>query len=321
MKTKSALLAVLLASFACASVAQDAFPSRSMRIVVPFPPGGGPDIMARLLAQRMGENLKQSVVVENRAGATGIIGTEHVAKSAPDGYTMLVGTPGPMTIAGGSGRKLSYDPLKDFAGVSQGVLLTPIMVVNNNAPYKTVADLVAAAKAKPGAINYGSAGIGNSQHLAVELLNQMGGINTVHIPFPGTVVGMTAVMNGQIEFFFADPSALPFVRGGKLRALAVGTMIRSKQLPDVPTVNESGVPGYEYANWYGIVVPAKTPRAVVQRLNREVHAVLNAQDIREKLITAGMDPAPSTPEALDAFLPKDQEKWAKVVRTAGIKFD
>lgn len=261
------------------------------------------------------------MVVENRAGASGIVGAEHVAKSAPDGYTIMLATPAPMTIAGGSGRKLNYDPLKDFAGVTQGVLQTPILVVAPGAPYKTVADLIATAKSKPGAMNFGSAGVGNSQHLAGELFNQMAGINTVHVPYTGTALGLTALMAGQIDFYFSDPSAMPLVRSGKLRALAVSTVRRSTNLAEVPTVAESGLPGYEYTNWYGFVVPARTPRPVIQYLNRELVQVLNTAEIRERLVNAGMDPAPSTPEELDAFLPRDQEKWARVVRAANIKFD
>lgn len=301
--------------------AQDAFPSRPIRIVVTFPPGGGPDIMARIVAAKMSGNIGQPVVVENRAGASGIVGAEHVAKSAPDGYTVMLATPAPMTIAGGSGRKLNYDPLKDFAGVSQGVLQTPLLVVAPGAPYKTVSDLIAAAKSKPGVMNFGSAGVGNSQHLAGELFNQMAGINTVHVPYTGTALGLSAVMAGQIDFYFSDPSAMPLIRSGKLRALAVSTLRRSANLPEVPTVAESGLPGYEYTNWYGLVVPAKTPRSVIQYLNREFTLVLNTPEIRERLVGAGMDPAPSSPEELDAFLPRDLEKWARVVRAANIKFD
>ena len=317
----SALLLLVGTIGAITAVAQDAFPSRPIRIVVTFPPGGGPDVMARIVAAKMSATIGQVVVVENRAGASGIIGAEHVAKSAPDGYTIMLATPAPMTIAGGSGRKLNYDPLKDFAGVTQGVLQTPLLVVAPDAPYKTVADLIAHAKSVPGVLNFGSAGIGNSQHLAGELFNQMAGISTLHIPYSGTQLGLTAVMTGQIAFYFSDPSAMPHIRSGKLRALAVSTLKRSVNLPDVPTVAESGLPGYEYTNWYGFVVPAKTPRAIIERLNRDITLALNDPDVRGKLVNAGMDPAPSTPEELDAFLPKDQAKWARVVRTANIKFD
>ena len=318
-----ALVSLLLVAVPVASTtvtAQETFPSRPIRFVVTFPAGGGPDIMARVVAAKMSANIGQGVVVDNRAGASGIVGAEHVAKAAPDGYTVMVATPAPMTIAGGSGRKLNYDPLRDFAGVTQGVLQTPLLVVAPNAPYRTAADLAAAARAKPGAMNFGSAGVGNSQHLAGELFNQMAGVSTVHVPYTGTALGLTAVMAGQIDFYFSDPSAMPLIRAGKLRALAVSTVRRSANLPEVPTVAES-VPGYEYTNWYGFVVPAKTPRAVVQYLNRELTRVLNDPEIRDKLVGAGMDPAPSTPEELDTFLPRDQEKWARVVRAANIKFD
>lgn len=324
MASRYLFRAFLLVATACSVMhvsAQDAFPSRPIRIVVTFPPGGGPDIMARIVAAKMSSNIGQPVVVENRAGASGIVGAEHVAKSAPDGYTVMLATPAPMTIAGGSGRKLNYDPLKDFAGVTQGVLQTPLLVVAPGAPYKTASDLIAAAKSKPGVMNFGSAGVGNSQHLAGELFNQMAGINTVHVPYTGTALGLTAVMAGQIDFYFSDPSAMPLIRSGKLRALAVSTLRRSANLPEVPTVAESGLPGYEYTNWYGLVVPAKTPRPIIQYLNREFTLVLNTPDIRERLVGAGMDPAPSSPEELDAFLPRDLEKWARVVRAANIKFD
>ncbi len=321
-KLISAAFAALAALTAPIAGAQDTFPSRPIRIVVTFAAGGGPDIMARIVAQKLTGNIGQSVIVDNRVGATGIIGADNVAHSPPDGYSILLGTPAPLSVAGGSGRKLNYDPLKDFAWVTQGVLLTPIMVVAPNAPYKTVADLIAAAKAKPGAMQYASAGIGNSQHLAGELFKQMAGIDTLHVPYQSGVMGMAAIQSGQTDYFFSDPSALPQVRTGKLRALAVSTLKRSTQLPDTPTVAESGLPGFEYSNWYGFLVPAKTPRPIIMRLHKELTAVLNAPDVRERLATAGMDAAPSaSPEEMNGFLEKDQLKWARVVKTAGIKFE
>lgn len=317
----TAVWAACLALVAAPALAQDAFPSRPIRIVVPFPTGGGPDIMARLVAQKMSAAMNHPVIVDNRAGATGLIGSEHVARSAPDGYTLLLGTPAPMTIAGAGGRKINYDPIKDFAGVTQGAILAPILVVAPGSPYKTVADLIASARVNGAKMNFGSAGIGNSQHLAGELFNQMAGLSVLHVPYSGTALGLVAVMNGQTEYYFSDPSALPHVRSGKLKALAVTTLRRSRVLPDVPTVHESGLPNYEYTNWYGFVVPAKTPRPVVQRLHKEITEALRAPDLAEKMITAGMEPAPGTPEELDAFLPKDLEKWAKVIRAANIKFE
>jgi tripartite-type tricarboxylate transporter receptor subunit TctC len=325
MIRSSAVSAALLAFSALAALpaaAQDAFPSRPLRLVVTFAAGGGPDIMARIVAQKLTANIKQPVVVDNRAGATGIIGADIVAHSPADGYTILLGTPAPLSIAGGSGRKINYDPLKDFVWVTQGVLLTPIMVVAPNAPYKTVADLIAVAKTKPGAMTYASAGIGNSQHLAGELFKQMAGIDTLHVPYQGGVMGMAAVASGQADYFFNDPSALPQVRAGKLKALAVTTLKRSAQLPDVPTVAESGLPGFEYSNWYGFLVPSKTPKPVIQVLFKELTAVLQSADVKEKLVNAGMEPAPSaSPQEMDGFLAKDQEKWARVVKAAKITFD
>ncbi len=321
-KTALATLLCLAALGPAPAGAQDPFPSRPLKIVVTFAAGGGPDIMARIVAQKLTANIKQAVVVENRAGATGIIGATVVAHAPADGYTILLGTPAPLSIAGGSGRKLTYDPLNDFVWVTQGVLLTPIMVVAPNAPYKTVADLIALAKTKPGAMTYASAGIGNSQHLAGELFKQMAGIDTLHVPYQGGAMAMPAIAAGQTDYFFSDPSALPQVRSGRLRALAVTTLKRSAQLPDTPTVAESGLPGYEYSNWYGFLVPSKTPKPVVQRLFKELTAVLQAPDVKEKLVNAGMEPAPSaSPEEMDGFLAKDQEKWARVVKTAKITFD
>jgi len=316
-----ATAALALMALASNASAQEGFPSRPIHLIVTFAPGGGPDVMARIVAAKMTANIGQNVIVENRAGATGIIGADFVARAAPDGYTIMLATPATLTIAGASGRKLGYDPLKDFASVTQGVLQTPMLVVAADSPYKNVAELIAAAKAKPGAMTFGSSGIGNSQHLAGEQFNQMAGINTLHVPYPGTAQAIVAVMTHQIDYFFSDPSALPQVRSAKVRALAVSTLKRSNNLPDVPTVSESGVPGFEYTNWYGFVVPAKTPVPVIQYLNRELVRVLNTPEVHDSLVAAGMDPAPSTPQALDAFLPKDQEKWTRVIRTAGIKLE
>ena len=315
------LLGVLGPLAAPPAAAQEAWPSKPIRLIVTFPAGGGPDIMARVVGEKLQANLGVPVMVENRAGGSGIVGADHVARSAPDGYTVMISTPAPMSIAGGGGRKLPYDPIKDFAGVSMGVNLTPILVVAPNAPYKTVADLVATARQRGDRMNFGSAGIGNSQHLAGELFNQMAGTKVLHVPYSGTAVGLVAVMNGQTDYYFSDPSAVPHVRAGRLKALAVTTLKRSAQLPDVSTVHESGLPNYEYSNWYGFHVPARTPRAVIERLNRELHSVLNAPEVQQKLLTGGMEPAPSTPEAMDAYVLRDLKKWGEVVRQANIKFE
>jgi len=320
MMASKLVLAAALAALSLSGIAQE-FPQRPVRIVVTFPPGGGVDTLARIVAQKISPALGHGVVVENRAGATGIIGTDHVAKAAPDGHTVLVGTPGPMTIAGAAGRKIGYDPLKDFASISMGVKLTPLLVVSPASPVRTVADLIAQAKAKPGAMTYASGGIGNSQHLAGELFKQSAGVDVVHVPYQGSAPAQAAVMGGQADYFFSDPSALSLVKANRLRAIAVSTEKRSAVLPAVPTVSESGLPGYVYFNWYSFTAPAKTPRAVIDRLHREITGALKSPDVAEKLLASGMEPSPSTPEELDAFMKNDQETWAKTIKAANLKLE
>lgn len=319
----SLLNRLLTLCFAAVSLtaAAETYPSRAIRIVVPFPAGGGVDVLARVVGQKVSTALGQPVLIDNRAGATGIIGTEFVAKTPADGYTILVATPGPMTIAGASGRKLNYDPIKDFSAITMGVWLTPILVTANDSPIKDVRSLIAAAKAKPGGLTYASGGIGNSQHLAGEMFNQMAGVQMVHVPFQGTAPGLTGVMSHQVDVFFSDPSALSLVQGGKLRAIAVSSPSRSNKLPNVPTVTESGLSGFVYQNWYGFVAPAKTPAHIVNLLNREFRRALGSPEIQERLNAAGMDVVPGSPEAFESFLIQDQKRWAKVIKSGNIKLE
>lgn len=321
MKTLMIAIAAVHLAVAAGAAQAQTFPQRPVRIVVPFPPGGGVDTLARIVGQKLSGPLGQSVVVENRAGATGIIGTDHVAKSAPDGYTILVGTPGPMTIASAAGRRINYDPLRDFSSITMGVKLTPVLVVSPDSGITRVEDLIARAKARPGVLTYASGGIGNSQHLAGELFKQAAGIDVVHVPYKGSAPAQTAVMTKETDYFFSDPSALPLVRAGRLRAIAVSTEQRSAALPSVPTVSESGVPGYIYFNWYSFTAPAQTPRPVIERLHREITAVLKAPDVAEKLMATGMEPSPSTPEELDAFMKLDRDVWAKTIKGANLKLE
>lgn len=320
MNRISCLLAVSLAALPVAGTAQ-AYPSKPIRIVVPFPAGGGVDLLARVVGQKVSESIKQPVIVDNKPGATGIIGTEFVAKAPPDGYTLLVATPGPMTIAGASGRKLNYDALKSFAPITMGVWLTPILVASNESPITDVRALISAAKAKPGTVTYGSGGIGNSQHLAGEMFAQMAGVKMNHVPFQGTAPALNGVMSGQIDVFFSDPSALALVQGGKLKAIAVSSPARSAKLPNVPTVTESGLTGFVYQNWYAFVAPANTPTHVVNLLNREFRRALGSPDIQERLTAAGMDVVPGTPQALESFMEQDLKRWAKVIKAGNIKLE
>jgi tripartite-type tricarboxylate transporter receptor subunit TctC len=311
------LLSIALSNNAWAA---DAFPVRPIRVVVPFPAGSAPDVLARLVANKMAISLKEVVFVENRVGATGLIGTENVARASPDGYALLIGTPS-TTIAAASGRKLSFNPIKDLAPVSMGVIISPLLVTGAQSPIKDVKSLTSMAKAKPGALTYASGGVGNSQHLAGELFKQSAGIDMLHVPFQGGGTIMTALMSGQVDVAFADPAALPLIQSGKIRVLAVGSRTRSKMLPDVPTVAESGLPAFSYQSWYGFLTTAGTPANVIDILNREIRAALGDAEILAKLSELGMEAAPSTPDALRIFMAEDVRRWEKVITTSQIKFE
>ena len=318
---KRTFLSLGLALCACGMAWADTYPSQEITIVVPFPAGGGVDLLARAVSQNMSAFLGKSVLVDNRAGATGIIGTGFAARAAPDGYTLVIGTPGPMSIAAAAGRKLPYDPFKDLAPISGGVTLTPMLVVGPASPFRSVKDLVAQGRTASRELTYASGGVGNSQHLAGEMFKQAAGIKALHVAYKGTAPALTDIMGGQVDFFFSDPSALPLIQSGKLRAIAVSTPRRSAVLPDVPTVAESGLPGFTYFNWYAFLAPAKTPRPVIDRLNKAIVHALNAPDVRERLLAAGMEPAPSSPEELQAFIRKDYEQWKRTIVAGNIKLE
>jgi tripartite-type tricarboxylate transporter receptor subunit TctC len=302
------------------AAAQEAFPSRPLRIVVPFTAGSAPDVLARLVASKMAVSLKQAVVVENRVGASGLIGTENVARAPADGYSLLIGTPS-TTIAAASDRKLSFSPMKDLAPVTMGVVLSPLLVTGAQSSIKDVKGLVVQAKANPGKLTYASGGTGNSQHLAGEMLKQYAGIDMLHVPYQGGGAIMPALMSGLVDVAFADPAAIPLIQAGKIRALAVGSPSRSKVLPDIPTIAESGFAGFSYQSWYGFLTTAGTPAQVIQVLNREIRLALTDSEVVSKLTATGMEAAPGTPEALVSFMVEDQARWSKVIRTAHITFE
>src|SRR4051812_33811284 len=296
------------------------FPSRPVRIIVAFPPGGGTDIVARVVGQKLGEGWGQQAIVDNRAGASGVIGTEAAARAAPDGYTWFMGTMGNLTVNQHLYQKMPVDPQRDLAALSQVVAVHFVMVSHPSLPAKNVKELIALAKARPGQINYSSSGPGGAPHLAGELLKSMARIDLVHIPYKGSGPSFTDLLGGQVSLTCDSlVQALPYVKAGKLNALAVLGSKRSPLLPNVPTVAESGVPGYELTNWFGLVVPAATPRDLVNRLYGDVSKALTHGDVREKLQAMGADVVGSSPDQFAAFMRAETAKWAKVVKQANIR--
>ncbi len=318
-----ALTGMLLVVTATATAAQPAanYPNKPIRIVVPQSAGGSTDLTARLIAQKLADALGQPVVVDNRPGAGSIIGTDLVAKAAPDGYTLLV-VASSITINPSLHKKLPFDPIRDLAPVSQLSAFPNMLVVHPAVPVKTVQELIALAKAKPGQINYGSSGAGTGTHLSAELFKSMTGVDMVHVPYKGGGPAVTALLGGQVQLNFATiPSVLPHVRAGKLRAVAVTTLKRSPAAPDVPTIAESGVPGYDHGPWNGMLAPAKTPKAVIARLNAEVARIIHLPEAKAVLVHEGAEPVGNTPEEFAAIIRTETAKWAKVIKAAGIKAD
>jgi tripartite-type tricarboxylate transporter receptor subunit TctC len=299
--------------------ADDDYPTRPVRIIVPFAPGGSTDVVARVLAEKLGTELKGSFVVDNRAGAGGNIGADAVAKSAPDGYTLLMATTGVLAINQHLYKSMPYDPDRDFTPVSYTSLITNILVVNPEVAARSPAELVSLAKAKPGALTFASSGAGSSTHLSGELFKALAAVDILHVPYKGSSQALIDVMAGQVTMLFDNaPSALPFVQQGKLRALAVTSTKRLPNLPDIPTLEEAGVKGYESLSWSGIVAPAGTPRAVIAKLNAAIDRILKMEDVRARFAALGVEPVGGPPEAFARHVRAESEKWGKVVRTAGI---
>ena len=314
-----------LAIMACASVAPayaQPYPTKPVRLVITFPPGGNTDLVGRALAAKLSENLGQQVVVDNRGGAGGVLGTMIAAQAAPDGYTILLGTSSGMVVNPLLQSKLPYAPLKDFVPVSNVVILPQVLVTNPQVPAKTIKELIALAKAKPGTLNAGSSGVGTPNHLGTELLKALAGVDIVHVPYKGGGQATTDLIGGQIQMGFSSvPSVLPHIKAGRLNALGVGSAKRTPALPNVPTIAEAGVPGYEYTTWYGIFAPARTPQAIVTRLNSEIVKSLNAPDVNQRLVASGGDPAPSTPDELRRYMIEESARWAKTIKVAGIRIE
>jgi len=299
--------------------AQD-YPNKPLRLIVPFPPGGGNDILARSVGQRLAEAVGQQIIVDNRGGAGGLIGAELAAKAVPDGYTIFLASIGNLAFMPALHAKLPYDPVRDFAPVTLLATSAFVLVVNPSLPAKSVRELIALAKARPGQLNYASAGQGSSLHLTGEIFKLATNTDLVHVPYKGGAPALTDLIAGQVQIMFATtPGTLPHVRTGKLRALGVSGSKRSVAAPEVPTIAEGGVPGFEVLNWYGIVAPGKTPAAIVQRLNGELVMILKAPEMIESLGTQGLEAAGGTPEKFGAFIKSEIAKYAKVVKAAGIR--
>ena len=314
------LLAALAALLSLAAAAQP-FPSKPVRFVVPFAPGGGTDLVARIVSPKLGEGIGQPVVVENRGGAGGQIGTAHAAKSAGDGYTIVIGST-PLAIGHSLYRNLPYDVLADFAPVSLLVMQPLLLVVNASLPAQNLGELIAMAKAQPGRLNYSSGGNGTGTHLSAELLKSMAGIDVVHVPYTGQAAALGGVLGGQITMVFDQPgTALGHIKGGKLRPLAVTSKARSPQMPETPTMEEAGLPGYVVDSWFGVFAPSATPRPVVERLSAEFARAVRAPEVRDKLTSAGFAVSGSSAAEFDAFLRTEVAKWKRVIDVSGAKAD
>ena len=301
--------------------ATGAYPDKPIRLIVPQPPGGTSDILARVLASKLAENLRQQIIIDNRAGASGTIGTDLAAKSPPDGYTLVLVYTTHATTPGIYG-KLPYDPVADFAPITLAAAAPLLLVVHPKIPVTSVKELIAYAKTRPGELNFCSAGNGSGSHLAGELFNTMTGVKLTHIPYKGSGLAITELIGGQVQLMFAGIVPIdPHVKSGRVRSIAVTSAKRSVAIPQVPTIAESGLPGFEVVGWYGVLAPARTPHPVVARLHNEFVKILQTQDIRDRLLSEGAEPVGNTPAEFTAFIKTDIGRWAKVIKAAGAKLD
>ena len=322
---RTGAMAWALSTLACGMVAQPAwaqsgsYPERPIRFIAANAPGGGLDITARAIAPKLSAAFGQQVIVDNRAGAAGSIASDIVAKSTPDGYTIMVASLGGLAVNTNLYKGLTYQPLRDFAPITWATSGSNVLVVHPSVPAKSVQELIVLAKAQPDKLSYGSSGAGNAGHLAGELFNRMAGIKMVHIPYKGGAPAMIDLLAGQIQLIFSSaPTAVPQVKAGRIRGLAVTTARRSLILPELPTIAEAGLPGFEADNWYGVVTTMKTPRAVIDRLNTEIVRALHTTDVKQLLFTQGLEVRTSTPQEFGAYMKSEFEKWAKVIMDAGI---
>ncbi len=298
------------------------YPNKPIRMIVPFPPGGGVDFVGRIVGQKLTERLGQQVAVDNRAGANGIVGLQALMAAAPDGYTIAAVSAGPLACNPHLYAKLPYDTLRDFTPIANMINFPLMLVAHPSLPVKNVRDLIALAKAKPGEITYSHPGVGNTGHIAGELLNTVGKVQTTGIPYKGTAPSVIAVLSGEAHLTYSSiPTALPHIRAGRLRALGVGNAKRMPSLPEFPTVAEAGLPGYEAYAWGGMLGPAKMPAEIVQKLSREIVASINTKEVTDRMLNEGTVPTPSTPEEFTAYITAELKKWGDVIKAAKIKIE
>jgi tripartite-type tricarboxylate transporter receptor subunit TctC len=319
---KIAKFGLLAFSLVAANAFAQAYPSKPIRLIVPFPPGGGNDVIARIVGQKLTERFGQPVVIDNRAGSNGIVGLQALMQAAPDGYTIGVGAAGPLAVNPSLYERLPYNSLKDFSPITNMVNFPLLLVTHPGLPAKNVRELIVEAKAKPGRLFYASPGSGNSGHLAGELFNSLAGVQITHVPYKGQGPAVTDLLGGQVQMLFSSiPSVLPFVQQGRLNGLAVGSAKRLAALPNIPTIAESGVPGYEAYSWVGMIAPANTPKDIVNLLNREIVEILKQKDVEDKLNQQGAIPVGDTAEQFGEYISAEIKKWGAVVKSANIKVE
>ena len=319
---KKLLTAVLLALASAVSAAAETWPTKPIHIIVPFPPGSSPDLIARTLTDKLSQALGQPVIVENKPGAGGNLGTGLVAKAAPDGYTLGLSIPGPLAVNTVLYKTMEYDPFKELAPITLVALSPNVLIVDPKLGVNTVKEFIAYVKARPGKLNYGSVGNGSASHLTMELLKMQSGMDIVHIPYPGSPQVNTAILSGQIQAGFVVPgTAMPLAQSGRLKAIAVTSSVRSVVVPELPTVAEAGFPGFESSAWIGMVAPAKTPKPIVDRLSRELVTIIRSADVREKMLRIYFQPVGTAPEALSNLMRSERDRWAKVIKQSGARAD
>jgi len=315
------ILTLLLALFAASIVPAAEFPTKPIKLVVPFPPGGAVDALGRLVGQKTSEILGQPIVIDNRAGAAGSIGTDIVAKSAPDGYTLLMGSTSSLSVIPNL-QKVPYDPIKDFTPVSLVAYIPHVLVINNDVPAKTLAQFIAYAKANPGKLSYASSGNGTPHQIAVEMFKKMSGVFIVHIPYKGTAPGLTDLMSGQVALMSVELStALPYIKAQKIRPLALLAPTRSTFAPDIPTAAQAGLPGLDITSWYGVVAPVGINRETLNTLGTAIAKAVKSPDLNDKILGMGATPVGDTPEEFNVFMRKESAKWAKAIKESGAVAD